>query len=88
MKKENQMYRDSQHGLTIDLAGPDGNAFALMGFARQWAKQLGRDPDPIIEEMMSGDYNNLLDVFDKNFKYVATLLNDPRKGRGKDDDDS
>ena len=27
----------------IDLTGPDGNAFVLMGHASKWAKQLGLD---------------------------------------------
>lgn len=51
----------------IDLTGPDGNAFALMGYANRFAKQLGLDSKAITNEMMSGDYENLLEVFDKNF---------------------
>jgi hypothetical protein len=39
----------------IDLDGPDGNAFVLMGHAKSLAKQLGLDGDKIIEEMTSGD---------------------------------
>jgi len=55
----------------IDLTGPDGNAFALMGYATNFAKQLGIDSKPIINEMMEGDYENLLEVFDKHFgKFV------------------
>ena len=58
--------------LVIDLTGPDGNAFALMGYAKRFAKQLGLDSNAIINEMMSGDYENLLEVFDKNFgEYVV-----------------
>ena len=53
--------------ITIDITGPDGNAFALMGYAIQFAKQLGIDDKPIIEKMMSGDYENLLEVFDNEF---------------------
>jgi len=51
----------------IDLTGPEGNAFALMAHAGGLAKQLGLDADPIIEEMRSGDYENLVEVFDKYF---------------------
>jgi hypothetical protein len=51
----------------IDLTGPDGNAFALMGYAKRFARQLDLDGESIINEMMSGDYENLLQVFDKNF---------------------
>ena len=53
--------------IIIDITGPDGNAFALMGYAIQFAKQLGIDDKPIIEKMMSGDYENLLEVFDNEF---------------------
>ena len=53
--------------IVIDLTGPDGNAFALMGYANRFAKQLGLDSKAITNEMMSGDYENLLEVFDKNF---------------------
>ena len=53
--------------IIIDITGPDGNAFALMGYAIQFAKQLGIDDKPIIEKMMSSDYKNLLEVFDNEF---------------------
>ena len=48
-----------------ELTGPEGNAFALMGLASRLAKQLGIERPTA--EMMSGDYENLLEVFDKNF---------------------
>jgi hypothetical protein len=51
----------------IDLTGPDGNAFVLMAMAKRYAKQLGLEGDEIVREMMSGDYENLLQVFDRNF---------------------
>ena len=57
----------------IDLTGPDGNAFVLIGLARKYAKQLLLDDDAIIKEMMLGDYKNLLQVFDKNFGEYVTL---------------
>ena len=59
--------------IIIDLTGPDGNAFALMGYARQFARQLGLDSNEIINEMTSGDYENLLEVFDKNFGSFVIL---------------
>ena len=70
------MYRDSTKGLVIDVSGPDGNAFALMGYARQICNQTGEDHTPIIEEMMQGDYNMLLNTFEKYFPMVR-LLNKP-----------
>ena len=72
-----EMYRDSQHGLTIDLSGPEGNAFAVLGTAKNLAKQLDKDWKQIQDEMTSGDYDNLLDVFEREFGSVVTLLNRP-----------
>jgi len=60
--------------IEIDITGSQGNAFVILGYAKQYAKELGRDPKPIIEEMMSGDYENLLEVFDKNFGDFIDLL--------------
>jgi|TARA_Y100000310_G_C20211404_1_gene591489 hypothetical protein len=56
-------------GRVIDLKGPQGNAFALMAYAEDFLRQLGRrdEFEPMREEMMSGDYNNLVDIFEKNF---------------------
>jgi hypothetical protein len=59
--------------IIIDLTGPDGNAFALMGYASNFSRQLGFDKGPIIEEMMSGDYENLLLVFDRYFGELVIL---------------
>jgi hypothetical protein len=57
--------------LVIDLTGPQGNAFYLMGFANKNARQFGLDGDTIINEMKSGNYENLVQVFDKYFgEYV------------------
>jgi hypothetical protein len=53
--------------MVIDLTGPEGNAFVLMGYAKNFAKQIGIPSEPIIKEMTSGDYENLLDVFDRHF---------------------
>ena len=51
----------------IDLTGPDGNAFSLMATATNLAKQLGFNDKEIVEEMTTGDYENLISVFDKYF---------------------
>lgn len=53
--------------IVIDLTGPEGNAFALMGYAKRFAKQLGLDGEKIVNEMTSGDYENLVEVFDGYF---------------------
>jgi hypothetical protein len=51
----------------IDLSGPEGNAFFLLARAHRFAKQLGLDAEPILEEMKSSDYENLITVFDRHF---------------------
>ena len=51
----------------IDLTGPQGNAFYLLGVASKYAHQLGLDSDEVINEMKSGDYEHLIEVFDSYF---------------------
>jgi len=53
--------------IVIDLTGPDGNAFVLFGYASRFAKQLGLDAGQVLEEMQSGDYENLVETFDRYF---------------------
>ena len=60
-------------GIEIDLTGPDGNAFVLIGTAGNLAKQLGLDGKAIRTEMMAGDYENLINVFDRHFGNFVTL---------------
>lgn len=57
----------------IDLTGPDGNAFTLIGIAGNLAKQLYLDKKKIQSDMMSGDYENLVKVFDSHFGEFVTL---------------
>ena len=59
--------------VVIDLTGPDGNAFALMGYANRFAKQLNLNGKEITNEMMQGDYEHLLETFDKYFGSVVIL---------------
>jgi len=53
--------------IEIDLTGPDGNAFALMGIAKNLARQLGLDGEMITKEMMLGDYEDLLQTMEDYF---------------------
>ena len=60
----------------IDLTGPQGNAFVLLGYAKQFARQLQFDDElknKIVNEMTEGDYENLLEVFDKHFGEFVIL---------------
>ena len=60
-------------GIEIDLTGPDGNAFVLIGMASNLARQLGLDSKVIQAEMKAGDYENLVKVFDTHFGDFVTL---------------
>jgi hypothetical protein len=60
--------------IEVDLTGPEGNAYALLGYASRWCDQLGLNYQEISKEMTSGDYENLVQVLDKHFgKYVTFL---------------
>jgi hypothetical protein len=65
--------KEQKSGIEIDLTGPDGNVFFLIGTAGNLAKQLGLDGKLIQTEMMSDDYENLVNVFDKHFGSFVTL---------------
>jgi hypothetical protein len=53
--------------LEIDLTGPDGNVFHLIGMGRNMCGQLGIDKAEFTKEMMSGDYENAVNTFEKYF---------------------
>ena len=63
------MIRDKQpqSEIVIDLTGPDGNAYALLAYAKRFAQQFDLDFNQIKDEMTSGDYENLVQVFDEYF---------------------
>jgi len=65
--------KPTNRNLEIDLTGPQGNAFFLIGTARNLAKQLGKDSKEITNRMMSGDYENLIKIFDEEFGSIVTL---------------
>ena len=66
-------------GRVIDLQGPKGNAFALMGYAVDLLRQLDRRDEvhAMRTDMMSVDYNNLLRIFEENFSDYVELINKP-----------
>jgi hypothetical protein len=68
IKKKNESF-----GIEIDLTGPNGNAFYLIGAANNLARQLGLDCKAIQAEMMKGDYEHLVNTFDKHFGHFVTL---------------
>jgi hypothetical protein len=65
--------KEQKLGIEIDLTGPQGNVFFLIGTAKNLAKQLGLDGKEIQTKMMSSDYENAVNVFDENFGHFVTL---------------
>lgn len=59
---------------TVDLSGPDGNAYVILGYAKNFCKQLDLDFEPIRKEMTSSDYENLIEVFDRYFGEYIDLM--------------
>tara|TARA_R100001163_G_C4914788_1_gene97524 strand:- start:3 stop:218 length:216 start_codon:yes stop_codon:yes gene_type:complete len=53
--------------IEMDLTGPQGNAYVLIGTAMNLARQFGYDEEMIKEQMMSDDYENVVQTFDKYF---------------------
>ena len=66
-----------QYRVEINLNGPDGNAFALMRKAKYLGVKLDLSKDEIdniVKEMMSGDYDNLVEVFITNFGQLVRVV--------------
>lgn len=59
--------------IVIDLTGLEGNAFILLGYASHLGRHLGLDADRIVTEMMAGDYEHLIRVFDGYFGHFVVL---------------
>jgi hypothetical protein len=65
--------------IVIDLNSSDGNAFVLLATAKNLCRQLHGSEwhekwDDISKDMKSGDYENLIKVFDENFGAFVDLL--------------
>ena len=65
--------KDTTKKRVIDLTGPDGNAFVLLGIAKGLCKQLEIEDDIILDDMRSGDYEHLINTFDNYFGDVIDL---------------
>ena len=59
--------------LEIDLTGPDGNVFVLIGIGGRLCKQLGLNSEMFTRRMMSGDYENAVNTFEEYFGNFVTL---------------
>lgn len=68
------IYEKTEKRIEIDLTGPDGNVFVLMGIAIGLAKSLNKrreneyfDIKALTADMMSGNYEHTLEVIEENF---------------------
>jgi hypothetical protein len=59
--------------LEIDLTGPDGNVFNLIGVGGRLCKQIGLNSEMFTRRMMSGDYENAVNTFEEYFGDYVTL---------------
>lgn len=62
---------------SIDISGPDGNAFVILGYAASLSKQLefSEEKTELIQsEMKSSDYDNLIQTFDKYFGELVDIV--------------
>lgn len=59
--------------IEIDLTGPDGNAYVLLGMAKRLCEEFNVDWTKVQTEMMASDYDNLVETMDRYFGSVITL---------------
>ena len=62
--------------IEVDLTGPQGNAYYLLGLASNLSRQLRYDThrtELILDEMKLSDYEGLLHTFDREFGLLVTL---------------
>ena len=68
--------KDKYKKQVIDLTGPDGNAYYLLGTAMNLCKQIGissERTEEILDELKSSDYEHLIKTFDKYFGLIIDL---------------
>lgn len=70
--------REMKPQIEIDLNGPEGNAFVLLGYASRLGKQIygPEKTEEILEEMKLSTYELLILTFDKYFGSIVTLYRD------------
>lgn len=68
--------KESKKTIEIDLTGPEGNAFYILGLAKKLCRDFGMTSQyqsELLDRMKSGDYENLIQEFDKSFGEVVTM---------------
>ena len=66
--------------IEIDLTGPNGNVFYLLGAAKKLTRTLNdrRENEYMVwtdiqSDMMSGDYDHAIEVFEEHFGHIVIL---------------
>ena len=75
-------YRLKLLKMIVDLSGPQGNAYALMGVARSIGRELNRPYNEIKDvetRMMSGNYNDLVKVLYLEYGDFIQFVKDGRR---------
>lgn len=70
----------------INLRGPEGNAFMLIGLANNWASQCLFEKEKIKQmndELTSGNYEHLIQTFAKYWGSVSTLFREEDEYEGE-----
>ena len=72
--------KEKPNKIEIDLSGPQGNAFYLLGVTKDLCKQMNKltgeetlNAEEIMSDMKSGNYEHLLDVMEKHFGSLIIL---------------
>ena len=68
--------------IEVDLNGPDGNVFAVMGLVKSVMKDLSESQEDIklvMNEMMSGDYEHLIATAEKALELLHAPLASPQR---------
>ena len=68
--------KDTYKKQVIDLTGPQGNSFYLLGLAVKLCNQIGFSglaTQGILDDMKNGDYEHLITRFDYHFGMIIDL---------------
>ena len=74
IKKKSEMKRGP---IEIDLTGPEGNAFVLMGYAKRFADQIWKEtPAEREERMLDNQILDMLDLPEMNKDWMTSKILD------------
>jgi hypothetical protein len=71
------IYKNSNDRVHVDIAGPQGTAIELLGQAALWMTQMNKTPQQmgeVIKDMTSGNYETMVQVFDREFGHFCDIL--------------